>query len=197
MIEHFESPDTGLTMVENKPKITIHMVSSLDGFIAKKDGSVSWMETTDRYEKGTTLTEEYIAEFLAAIDCYVMGARTYEHALELGWPYGEVPVYVLTQRDLQKERESVQFWREDLDELVNDQLRSRYRNIWMVGGAMLTREFIRRQLADEIVLTIVPIILGDGTPFFDNIGQEQTLHLKNVTAYKNGMVELSYELNKE
>lgn len=173
------------------------MVSSLDGFIAKKDGSVSWMETTDRYEKGTTLTEEYIAEFLAAIDCYVMGARTYEHALELGWPYGEVPVYVLTQRDLQKERESVQFWREDLDELVNDQLRSRYRNIWMVGGAMLTREFIRRQLADEIVLTIVPIILGDGTPFFDNIGQEQTLHLKNVTAYKNGMVELSYELNKE
>ena len=66
--------------------ITLHMVSSLDGFIAKEDGSVSWMRSTDYYDKGIDLTEEYIAEFLESIDCYVMGSKTYEHAVELGWP---------------------------------------------------------------------------------------------------------------
>jgi dihydrofolate reductase len=64
------------------------------------------------------------------------------------------------------------------------------------GGAMLAKDFIRLKLADEIRQIILPIILGDGLPFFDQIGQEQTLHLKDVTAYKNGMVELCYEIRK-
>lgn len=71
-------------------KVTIHMVASLDGFIAKKDGSVSWLESSDTYEKG--VVGEDAEEFLKTIDCYVLGSRTYEHALKLspafGWPYG-------------------------------------------------------------------------------------------------------------
>ena len=61
---------------------------------------------------------------------------------------------------------------------------------------MVTKDFIRLKLADEIRLTIMPVILGDGTPFFDHIGQEHALHLKDVTAYKNGLVELWYEIRK-
>jgi dihydrofolate reductase len=64
-------------------KLTIHMVSSLDGIIAKKDNSVSWFETASNYEKGVTLSEQEQADFLKTIDCYVMGSRTYELALEL------------------------------------------------------------------------------------------------------------------
>jgi dihydrofolate reductase len=63
-----------------------------------------------------------------------------------------------------------------------------------VGGAKLAKDFIRLNLADEIRQTILPIILGDGTPFFGQIEQEKALHLKNVTAYKNGVVELHYEI---
>lgn len=59
---------------------------------------------------------------------------------------------------------------------------------------MLTKEFIRLNLADEIILSIMPVILGDGLPFFDHVGEERALHLKDVTAYKNGVVELWYEL---
>lgn len=66
----------------------------------------------------------------------------------------------------------------------------------MVGGAMLTKAFLRLNLADEIVVSIMPILLGDGTLFFDYIGSEQRLHLKDVTAYKDGMVELSYTIKK-
>lgn len=173
------------------------MVSSLDGFIARKDGDVSWLQSTDSYEKGIVLTEEYIAEFIEAIDCYVMGSRTYEHALELGWPYGDVPIIVLTDRDLVTDRENVEFYSGDLNKLVNDRLKRSYQNIWMVGGAITTKEFIRLKLADDIIVSIMPVLLGDGTLFFDYIGREQKLHLKDVTAYKDGMVELWYEIKKD
>jgi len=72
--------------------VTLHMVSSLDGFIAKHDNTVSWMDTPGSvYEPGISISEEEIATFLKSIDCYVLGFRTYEHALHLGWPYGRYP----------------------------------------------------------------------------------------------------------
>ena len=181
-------------------KVTIHMVSSLDGYIAKKDNSVSWFETADNYEKGVNVTEQDAQEFLKKIDCYVMGARTYEHALELsksyGWVYGDVPTIVLTHRKLPIDRQNIETYSGDLNKLVNERLKPKYKNVWLVGGAKLTKDFIRLNLADEIRQSILPVILGDGTPFFDQIGQEQALHLKNVTAYKSGMVELHYEIRK-
>ena len=183
-------------MTPDKFTVTIHMVSSLDGVIAKKDNSVSWFETSDNYEKGVSGQDP--EEFLKNIDCYVMGSRTYEHALELsksyGWAYGDVPTVVLTNRDLPIERANIQFYSGELNKLVNERLKPKYKNVWVVGGAILTKDFIRLKLADEIRVSVLPIILGDGTLFFDHVGQEQALHLKDVTAYKNGMVELWYEI---
>ncbi len=177
------------------------MVSSLDGYIAKKDNSVSWFETADHYENGVTVTEEDAKEFLKTIDCYIMGSRTYQHALELsksyGWVYGDIPTIVLTHRELPVERNNIETYSGDLHKLVNERLKPNYNNVWLVGGAILAKEFIRLKLTDEIRVTMLPIILGDGLLFFDHIGQEQPLHLKDVTAYKNGMVELRYEIKKE
>lgn len=152
------------------------------------------MESSDNYEDGVTIKEEDVEAFMKTIDCYVMGSRTYELALELGWPYGDVPVIVLTHRDLPIERETVKFYSGDLNRFVKDQLNPNYRNIWVVGGAMLSKEFIQLGLAHDIRIVIVPVILGGGTLFFDFIGRELPLHLKEVTAYKNGMVELWYEI---
>ena len=177
-------------------KVTIHMVSSLDGFIGKKDGDVSWMHTTDHFDKGVTLTPEAIDVFLKGIDCYVMGSKTYEHALKLGWPYGETPVVVLTTRNLESNLPTVEFYSGDLIELVHNQLKPKFKNIWMVGGPSLTKDFLIADLVDEIVLTILPVILGEGLLFFDYIGQEIPLHLKEVTAYKEGIVELIYQILK-
>jgi dihydrofolate reductase len=176
------------------------MVSSLDGFIAKKDNSVSWFETSGYYEKGIEITEQETEEFLKKIDCYIMGANTYEHALELsklyGWAYGDTPIVVVTHRNLPVERQNIEFYSGDLNKLVNEQLKSKYKNVWLVGGAMLAKDFILLKLANEIRLSVMPIILGDGTKFLDHIGQELPLHLKDVTAYKSGMVELCYEIRK-
>lgn len=176
------------------------MVSSLDGIIAKKDNSLSWFETPDNYDKGVDITKEDMEDFLKTIDCYIMGSQTYEHALELsksyGWAYGDVPTIVITHRNLQIDRTNIEIYSGDLNKLVNEKLKTKYKNVWLVGGAKLAKDFIDLKLADEIRLSIIPIILGDGTPFFNKIEQEQTLHLKDVKAYKSGIVELCYEVKK-
>ncbi len=182
-------------------KITIHMVSSLDGYIASEDNSISWFETADRYEKGLTVTAEESAEFLKSIDCYIMGSRTYELALELsrsyGWPYGNVPTIVLTKRKLTVERDNVELYSGNLVKLVDERLKPVFKNVWVVGGAEVTTEFIRLNLAGEIRHSVLPILLGGGLSFYDRIGQQVPLHLKDVKAYKNGMVELHYDIKKE
>ncbi len=184
-------------MKSETSKVTVHMVSSLDGFVAKKDESVSWLQSKDHYHKGVTLSEAEIDEFIKNIDCYVMGSRTYEHAMKLGWPYGNVPVIVLTNRDLTTDRESVQFYSGDLQKLVHEKLATQHKNIWVVGGSKVVKGFIKMGLVDEIILSIMPVLLGNGTLFFDYLGQEHALHLKDVTAYQDGMVELCYEINKD
>ena len=186
-------------MPASSSTVTIHMVSSLDGIIAKRDNSVSWFDTFDHYEEGAEAPDA--EQFLKTIDCYVMGAKTYEHALELsgsyGWAYGDVYTIVVSHRDLPVERQHIKIYSGDLNKLVNEELKPNFRNIWVVGGAVLVKDFIRLKLADEIRLSIIPIILGDGILFFDHVGLEQVLHLKDVTAYKNGIVELWYEIKKD
>src|ERR1700733_9406466 len=110
-------------METNNSRVTIHMVASLDGFIARKDGSVDWLETADEFRAGDTMDPAFIEAFLKTIDCYVMGSRTYETALGfeakgLGWAYGDKPTFVVTRRDLPRTRNSVEFCSSDLAELV-------------------------------------------------------------------------------
>jgi dihydrofolate reductase len=174
-------------------RITLHMVSSLDGFIAKKDNSVSWLDGTGSvYEAGVSISEEETATFLKTIDCYVLGSRTYEHALELGWPYGVTPTVVVSGRKWPTARTSVEFYSGDLKTLVDVKLAPRYRNIWLVGGAMLCQRFLELGLVDEIRLTIAPVLLGEGLRLFGGSLMEERWNLKDVVAYKNGFVELLY-----
>jgi len=180
-------------------RVTIHMAASLDGFIARKDGSVDWLETSDEYADGDILDPEFVEAFLKTIDCYVMGSRTYETALNfeakgLGWPYGDTPVFILTTRDLPRTRDTVEFYSGDLAQFVNDRLRHTYRGIWFVGGGIVSGECLRLQLADEVRYSILPILIGDGIPFFEKLDRDVALHLVEVKAYKSGMVGLCYEV---
>ena len=180
-------------------RVTIHMVASLDGFIARKDGGVDWLETPDHFEGGATMDPEFIQEFLKTIDCYVMGSRTYETALDfeakgLGWSYGDKPTFVLTSRDLPRTRDTVEFYSGDLAQFVNGRLRPTFRTIWFVGGGVVSAECLRLGLADEVRYSILPILIGDGIPFFDKLDRDVALHLAEVRAYKSGMVELCYQV---
>jgi dihydrofolate reductase len=180
-------------------RVTIHMAASLDGFIARRDGSVDWLETADEFADGATMDPEFVEAFLETIDCYVMGSRTYETALRFeaqgaGWAYGDKPTFVLTTRDLPRTRDSVEFLSGDLAILVNGRLRPRFRSIWLVGGGAVSGECLRRGLADEVCYSILPILIGDGISFFDKLDRNVALHLAAVKAYRSGMVELRYEV---
>ena len=186
-------------MVSSESRVTIHMVASLDGFIARKDGSVDWLETPDSFVGGETMDPASVEAFLETIDCYVMGSHTYEIALGfeaggLGWAYGDKPICVLTHRDLPRTRDTVEFYSGDLAQLVNGRLRPAYRSIWFVGGGAVCADCLRLGLADEVRYAIVPILIGDGIPFFAHGERDIPLHLAEVKAYGSDMVELRYSV---
>jgi dihydrofolate reductase len=186
-------------MANTNSRVTIHMATSLDGFIARKDRSVDWLETTDEFVDGDTMDPEFVETLLKTIDCYVMGSRTYETALSfeaqgLGWPYGDKPTFVLTTRELPRIRDTVEFYSGDLTQFVNERLRPTYRSIWFVGGGMVSAECLRLGLVDELRYSILPILIGDGIPFFEKLDRDVALHLAEIKAYKSGMVELRYEV---
>ena len=142
------------------------MAASLDGFIARKDGRVDWLETSDEFAGGDTLDPGFVEAFLKTIDCYVMGSRTYETALSfeakgLGWSYGDKPTFVLTRRELPRTRDTVEFYSGDLARLVNGHLRLAFHSIWFASRSST---------------------------------ETSPLHLTEVKGYKSGMVELCYEV---
>ena len=188
-------------MAKAQARITIHMAASLDGFIARKDGRVDWLETSDRFEGGEVMAPESVAKFLETIDCYVMGSRTYETALDFeakgfGWSYGDKPTFVLTRRPLRKLRATVEFYAGDLQRLVDERLKPNFRSIWFVGGGAVSGECLRRGLADEVRYSILPVVLGDGIAFFEGLDRDVALHLLEATAYQSGMVALRYEVKR-
>jgi dihydrofolate reductase len=186
-------------MANSDSRVTIHMAASLDGFIARKDGRVDWLETSDEFAAGESLDAKFVEAFLKSIDCYVMGSRTYETALNFeskgfGWSYGDKPTFVLTGRDLPRTRDTVKFHSGDLAQFVNARLRPNYRNTWFVGGGAVCGECLRLGLADELRYSILPILIGEGISFFERLDREVPLHLLDIKGYKSGMVELHYEV---
>lgn len=182
-------------------RVTLHMVASLDGFIARKDGRVDWLETADEFVGGETLEPQAIVDFLQSIDCYVMGARTYETALDfeakgLGWAYGDKPTIVLTHRAQPRTRATVEFYAGDLTPLVNARLRREWRSIWIVGGGAVASDCLRLGLVDEVRYSIVPILIGDGIRFFCGLDADIPLHLVESKAHKSGMAALRYEVRR-
>jgi dihydrofolate reductase len=188
-------------MPNTDSRVTLHMAASLDGFIARKDGRVDWLDTSDEFAGGDTLTREFVEGFLKAIDCYVMGSRTYETALGfetrgMGWSYGDKPTFVLTSRKLPRSRDTVEFYSGDLAQLVNERLRPAFRTIWFVGGGAVAGDCLRLGLADEVRCSILPIVIGEGIPFAASLDKDVALHLAAVKAYTSGMVELCYEVRR-
>ena len=189
-------------MMENTDsRVTIHMAASLDGFVARKDGRVDWLETSDEFADGENLDPGFVESFLKIIDCYVMGSRTYETALGfdakgLGWAYGDKPTFVLTSRDLSRIQDTVEFYSGDLAQFVNGRLRPAFRSIWFVGGGLVSGECLRLGLADEIRYSILPILIGDGIQFFEKLNRDVALHLTEAKAYKSGTVALCYEVRR-
>ncbi len=128
-----------------------------------------------------------------------MGSRTYLTARGfekkgLGWAYGDKPVFVLTNRDLDRTRSTVTFHSGDLNAFFNTRLRPHYSDIWVVGGGKLAGDCVRCGIADEIRYSILPVLIGQGIGFFDGLDCDVRLHLLETRAYRNGTVALRHQI---
>lgn len=174
------------------PRIKLYIATSLDGFIARENGSIDWLT---KYENNPETDYGY-SEFYASIGKVLMGRKTYEQVLGFGeWPYREKKSYVFTrQKEPTRRENNVEFVSQDIGEFVRQLKRNTEEDIWLVGGSQIIKVFFEENLVQDLIVFVVPIILGSGIPLFDHIGKEIGFRTGRVERYENGLVKLEYEV---
>ncbi|WP_028563280.1 dihydrofolate reductase family protein [Paenibacillus pinihumi] len=169
-------------------KVILYIAMSLDGYIAKPDGSVEWLFDVE----GDGGDNGYEA-FYSTIDTLVMGRSTYEEVLKLSdeFPYKGKPVYVLTRSEMPADPNAV-FTDEAIDTLVHRLKESSEGAIWLVGGGQLVKAFLEKELMDEMQIAIIPKLLGEGIPLFPQGVTPATFTMKKV-AQLGHIVMIDYE----
>jgi len=167
------------------PKIIVYIATSLDGYIAREDGSIDWLPES---------AESGYDAFYKSIDAVIMGKTTYDQVLTFGeYPYKDKKSFVFTTTN-QKKNENVEFV-SDVNKFVKDGFNGMGKNIWLVGGAQIITSFLKQKAVDEIIVTIIPVILGKGLPLFKNTGNEIKLELIKTKKYAQ-LVDLHYKILK-
>jgi len=174
------------------PSFSVFIAASLDGFIARPDGGLDWLEAVQ------SPTEDYgYLTFFDSVDALLLGSGTYDTVRAFSeWPYGDKPCYVATSQEWRPVRQEV-FVRGNPVELAR-QLRDRGHSRVYLDGGRLIRSFLTTGLVDELTLSVVPVLLGAGIPLFRERGTEPTygehpLRLAGSKAYPTGLVQLRYE----
>lgn len=165
-------------------KIRLFIASSLDGYIARTSGEIDWLFTDADYG---------YSEFFDSIDTVIMGGKTYRQILEFGeYPYKGKKVFVFS-KTLQGKTDDVEFVGEDIKSFINRLRNDSGGDIWLVGGGEIIHDFIKHGLLDELILSIHPIILGDGIPLIvKDPSLETKLELKEVKSFDSGLLQVSY-----
>src|SRR3989304_9265966 len=169
--------------------IILYIAASLDGFIARKNGSVDWLAP---YEKGQ---EDYgYNEFYKKIGTVIMGNNTYKQVLSFGeFPYRGKDCFVFTRIKDKLEDENVTFVSKSAKDFISQLNLRDNKNIWLLGGASIIDEFLKFDLIEEFIITVIPILLGDGIPLFKGKSNEKKLKLINVKTFDPGLVQLHYK----
>ena len=167
-------------------KIILFIASSMDGYIAKNNGSVDWLPVNclSGYD-----------DFYKSIDTVIMGKKTYDQVLTFGaYPYKDKKSYVLTHNDTPNNDENVQLVN-NVEKLTKTLFTGTGSNVWLVGGAEIIATFMNLGLIDETILSIIPVVLGSGISLFTNIQKETKFQLIKTTEYDE-LVELHYKVLK-
>ncbi|MFN6563499.1 MAG: dihydrofolate reductase family protein [Nostoc sp. ChiSLP01] len=169
-------------------KVTLYIATSLDGYIARNNGGIDWLSIVETQE------EDYgYAAFYHSIDAIVLGSKTYELGLSFEqWPYPDKKSFVFTQRNLKCDREDVVFVSDTVTHALENIKTEGFKNIWLVGGGALINSFLSHSLIDEYIISIIPIILGDGIRLFPPPTPEEKLEFINSKQYPSGLIQLRY-----
>jgi dihydrofolate reductase len=171
-----------------RPRCSVFIAVSLDGYIARRDGSIDWLDAVQRPG------EDYgVRAFFDTIDALVVGRRTYETALGFPtWPYAGKHCVVLTHATLPA-RHGERFHAGDPRPVLAQLAAEGARRVYVDGGAVISH-FLADGLVDDLTLSVIPILLGDGARLFGPGGVEKTLTLVRSQAYPSGLVQLEYRV---
>jgi dihydrofolate reductase len=184
-------------------KSVYYCAATLDGFIAESDDTLDWLT---KYEgsfagEGTEPMKGSYDRFYEGIGANVMGSATYEFVLDEveSWPYAGKPSWVLSSRDLPlpegASSEEVRIVEAKVTDLYDEMIAAAgQRDLWVIGGGNVASQFADAGLLDELILTVTPVVLGEGKPLFDRRPPGGPLQLTGTRTWDSGMVELRYEL---
>lgn len=172
-------------------KVSLYIAASLDGFIARPDGAVDWLPAP------VPGVEDYgYTAFLDAADTLLMGRKTYEQLPAFGlWPYGDRRCIVFSATRGGTRDAHAEFLDCDIAACVRE-LKAEPGDgvIWLVGGAEIIAACLAGGVVDEIILTTVPVLLGEGIRLFPETGWSTRLSLRQVQSYSDGLVQHTYAL---
>ena len=174
-------------------EVVLFIAASLDGFIARKDGDISWLQ---KYEGKK---EDYgYSEFMKTVGASIMGSKTYEKCLTFpNWPEDEKPIFVVTNRKLKAaNRANVSFYSGGLARLVKRLKQENKGNVWLVGGGSLVQSFLKEKLVDRIILSTIPVVLGMGISLFGQANGNTDFELASVKKYESGIIQADYKVKK-
>lgn len=172
----------------NRPKISIFIAASLDGYIAKENDQLDWLE------KFNCFGEDYgFHSFFASIDTLIVGRKTFEPAARAPhWPYPGKKVIVLS-RTLESVGPHAEVYNGNIMDLILKLQAKGSKHVWIDGGITIAH-FLKEKYVDQITVTIVPVLLGSGIPLFLRTGTEQECELLATKTYHSGMIQLTYQV---
>lgn len=178
-----------------RPAISVYIVTSLDGFIAREDGSLDWLRTPERSLPG----EDFgYAAFMESVDALVIGRATYETVLGFDhWPYADKRVMVLSSRTLPLPDDpvaDVSIRSLSPEEAVQQLAEDGVRHVYLDGGRTI-QGFLRAGLVDELILSRIPVLIGRGLPLFGELPADISLHHLATKTFANGLVQSRYRID--
>lgn len=174
--------------MENSRKLILYIAMSLDGFIAKPDGDISFLFQVEK--EG----EDYgYSKFIESVDTIIVGRKTYDKILSMGieWPYGSREVYVYT-RSPKPDSGILHFYTGNLTDLIWKLKSQEGKHIYCDGGADTVHQLLLEDLFDELIISIIPHLLGDGIALFKGGLLEKNLQLISTTSFEKDLVQLHY-----
>ncbi|MCB9290157.1 MAG: dihydrofolate reductase [Lewinellaceae bacterium] len=170
-------------------KVQLYIAASIDGYIARPDGGIDWLSMVDK--KG----EDYgYQEFFASVDTTLMGHKTYREVLgfDVPFPYMTTANYVFSRQKRQPDDNPVHHINDDPAAFVRSLKQQKGGNIWLIGGGQLNTVLLNAGLVDEMILSVIPIVLGEGIPLFAGQPKETKWGLKEHRAFDTGLVQMWY-----
>jgi dihydrofolate reductase len=170
-------------------KIILYIATSLDNYIARKNGSVDWLFHDQDYG---------YKEFYNSIDTIIMGNNIYTQILEFGdFPYKEKTNFVFTRNKTLLKTKDVRFISQNIKSFLIKLKEIKGKNIWLVGGSQINTLLLNNSLIDEMIIFIHPIVLGEGIPLFSEKYNQNKLKLIETKEFSSGLVQLSYRFTEK